>query len=172
MKFKCIVKIMFFTLMISTIASCKEKNPQKEIIDIQKPLVVNGDDDVAIRQLQNRNLDSVYMNLLNPKNVSDSEYNAVSDSWIEFHKQVSQFIDKENFKWEVPDSTITIMNRIYFDKNGTIDYYAFKVMNPSVSLNKRAEYEKILQKFSRDVKINLQREENYAQCGNIIYLNY
>ena len=37
---------------------------------------------------------------------------------------------------------------------------------------KRAEYEKVLQKFSKEVKLDLKRTEKYAQCGKIKYLNY
>ena len=118
------------------------------------------------------NLDSTYTNLLNPRNVSESEYKIVAESWSEFHKKVSQFIKEENFKCEVSDSTITILNRIYFDKSGTIDYYTFKIRNTSVSAEKRAEYEKVLQKFSKEVKLDLKRTEKYAQCGKIKYLNY
>ncbi|MFT7251234.1 MAG: hypothetical protein ACI9FW_000961 [Flavobacterium sp.] len=118
------------------------------------------------------NLDSTYTALLDRKNVSKSEYKIVVESWYEFHKKVAQFIKEENFKWEVPDSTITILNRIYFDKSGTIDYYLFRIRKLSVSAEKRTEYQKVLQKFSKEVTLDLKRTEKYAQCGKIKYLNY
>lgn len=118
------------------------------------------------------NLDSTYTNLLDPRNVTESEYKDVVESWTEFHKNISKFIKEVDFKWNVPDSMITISNRIYFDQNGTIEYYTFKIRNPSVSVEKIEEYEKVLQKFSKEIKLDLKRDEKYAQCGNIKYKNY
>lgn len=157
-------------LLIIGFISCKQTS--KETVIIIEPKVVSGNDKTAYNALKIMNLDSTYTNLLDPKNVTEDEYQIVSKSWSEFHKELSQFIKNENFKWEVPDSTITIMNRIYFDKNGTIDYYTFKIKNSSVTDEKIVEYEKVLQKFSRDVKLDLKRTENYAQCGKIKYTNF
>jgi hypothetical protein len=118
------------------------------------------------------NLDSTYTDLLDGRKVSESEYKIVVETWYEFHKKVSQFIKEENFKGEVPDSTITIRNRIYFDKSGTVDYYLFRIRTPSGSIEKRTEYEKLLQKFSKEVTLHLKRTEKYTPCGKIKYLNY
>lgn len=162
---------IWFFLIIGLI-SCKQNSTEKEIKAIKKAKVVSGNNEIAYNELKEMNLDSAYINLLDPRNVTEAEIKIVAESWSEFHKNVSQFIKEENFKWEVPDSTITIQNRIYFGKNGTIDYYLFKIKNPSVSAEKRAEYEKVLQKFSEEVKLDLNRDKKYAQCGNIKYLNY
>jgi hypothetical protein len=134
--------------------------------------VVNADNKLAFTEFGKLNLDSIYTNLLDPKNVSETEYKVVMDPWSEFHKKVYTFIKAENFKWEVPDSTISIVNKIYFDKNGTIDYYAFKILNPSIPSEKRVEFEKVLEKFSKKIMLDLKRDEQYAQCGKTKYLNY
>lgn len=174
MKFKNTLKLMLFFSIIIGINSCKEKNENKtQSNEVQKePKIVNGINEIAYNEIKKMNLDSTYTDLLDRKNVSESEYKIVVESWYEFHKKVSQFIKKENFKWEVPDSTITILNRIYFDKSGTIDYYLFRIRNASVSAEKQTEYQKVLQKFSEEVTLNLKRVEKYAQCGKIKYLNY
>jgi hypothetical protein len=174
MKFKNTLKLMLFFSIIIGINSCKEKNENKtQSNEVQKePKIVNGINEIAYNEIKKMNLDSTYTDLLDRRNVSESEYKIVVESWYEFHKKVSQFIKKENFKWEVPDSTITILNRIYFDKSGTIDYYLFRIRNASVSAEKQTEYQKVLQKFSEEVTLNLKRVEKYAQCGKIKYLNY
>ena len=166
------IKNSIWILLIIGLISCKQKSTEKETEVIKVPKIVSGNNEMAYNEIKKLNLDSTYTNLLDPRNVSESEYKIVVESWSEFHKKVSQFIKEENFKWEVPDSTITIFNRIYFDKNGTIDYYTFKIKNPSVSSEKQAEYEKVLQKFSKEVKLDLKRSEQYAQCGKTKYLNY
>lgn len=166
------IKNSIWILLIIGLISCKQNSTEKENKVIKEPKVVSGNNEIAYNEWKEMNLDSSYTNLLDPRNVTEAELKIVAKSWSEFHKNVSQFIKEENFKWEVPDSTITIQNRIYFDKNGTIDYYLFKIKNPSISAEKRAEYEKVLQKFSKKVKLDLNREEKYAQCGNIKYMNY
>jgi hypothetical protein len=174
MKLKNTLKFMLFFSIIIGINSCKEKNENKtQSNEVQKePKIVNGINEIAYNEIKKMNLDSTYTDLLDRRNVSESEYKIVVESWYEFHKKVSQFIKKENFKWEVPDSTITILNRIYFDKSGTIDYYLFRIRNASVSAEKQTEYQKVLQKFSEEVTLDLKRVEKYAQCGKIKYLNY
>ncbi|MBU2527320.1 MAG: hypothetical protein KKC03_12035 [Bacteroidetes bacterium] len=166
------LKISFWILLIIGIISCKEKSSETKNNFKNEPKVVSGDNEEAFNEIKKLNLDSIYPNLLDPKNVTESEYQEVEKSWVKFHENVSEFIKFENFDWEVPDSTITVLNRIYFSKEGTVDYYTFKIMNHSVSAEKRAEYEKVLQKFSENVKIDLDRNEQYAQCGKIKYLNY
>ena len=60
----------------------------------------------------------------------------------------------------------------YLDKNGTINYYVFNILNPSVSEEKKLEFEDILFKFSKDVQLELQRDQQFSQCGKTKYLNY
>lgn len=166
------IKNSLWILLIIGLISCKQKSTEKKTDLVKVPKVVSAHNKIALNEIRELYLDSTYTNLLDPRNVTESEYKDVTKSWSEFHKKVSKFIKEENFKWGVPDSMITIANRIYFDKNGTIDYYTFKIRNKSVSAEKSAEYEKVLQKFSKEVKLDLKRDKNYAQCGNIKYANY
>lgn len=166
------IKSNLWILLVIGLISCKQKSTEKELESVKEPKIISANNKLAFTEFRALNLDSTYTNLLDPKNVTESEYKAVTESWSEFHQKVLKFIKEENFKWEVTDSTISIVNRIYFDKNGTIDYYAFKILNTSIPSEKRAEYEKVLQKFSKEVKLDLQRNEQFAQCGKIKYQNY
>lgn len=159
-------------ILIIGLISCKQEPTKKEIALIKESIVVNADDKIAFIKFRELNLDSTYTNLLDPRNVTESEYKAVTQSWSKFHKKIDEFIKEKNFKWEVTDSTISIINRIYFTKDGSIEYYAFKILNPSISYKKRTEFEKILENFSKETKLELKRNEPYAQCGKIKYLNY
>jgi len=162
----------FWILIIIGTISCKQKSTEKEPEFDNIPKVVNFDNKEAFDEFIRKNLDSIYTNLLDPRNVSELEYKGVTKSWSEFHQKVLKFIKEENFKWEVPDSTISIVNRIYFDKSGTIDYYSFRILNPSIPVEKKAEFGKLLQKFSKNIKLDLPRDSKYAQCGKTKYLNY
>jgi len=168
MKTKHILNFALLISMFIGMTSCNNKGNSVEI----DPKIVSFDNRLAFAEFRKLNLDSSYTNLLNPANSTETEFEVVMESWTQMHQKVSKFIKEENFKWEVSDSTITINNRIYFDKDGTIDYYAFKIINPSVPLEKRRAYEKVLQKFSKQIKLDLPRDEKYAQCGKIRYLNY
>ena len=136
------------------------------------PVVVSFENKIAFNEMKKLNLDSIYPNLLNPRNVTESEYKSVTKSWSEFHQKMSKYIKEEEFTWEVQDSTIKISNRIYFDKNGNVEYYSFRIQNSNVTSEKRLEYEKLLLKFSEKEKVDLQRDNKFAQCGNIKYRNY
>ena len=165
------LKQSIWILLLIGLYGCK-KAPEKKDQIAKEPKVVNFDNKLAFQEFSKMNLDSTYINLLDPRNVSESEHKSVIKSWTEFHQKVSKFIKEENFKWEVPDSTISVLNRIYFDKNGNIDYYAFKILNPSIAAEKQSEFENILEKFSKEIKLDLKRDEQYAQCGKTKYLNY
>jgi len=159
-------------VLIFGFISCSNKPNSDEQVVVKTSKVVNFDNKIAFNDLLALNLDSTYLNLLDPGYSNESEYKTIIKSWTDFHQKVSQFMEEESFKWEVTDSTISIVNRIYFDKNGNIDYYFFRVLTPSITTEKRAKFEKVLQKFSENTKIGLSRESPFAQCGKTKYLNY
>ena len=172
MKSKLIIAILLLNTIVLGTISCNEKPTESKVVISNTHKVVNFDNSTEFKAFRELNLDSTYMNLLDPKNTTELEYKAVIQSWSEFHQKVSKFIKQENFHWEVPDSTISIVNRIYFNKNGTVDYYGFKILNQSIPAEKRKEYENVLQKFSESIKLDLPRDKKYAQCGKIKYMNY
>ncbi|MGK7389949.1 MAG: hypothetical protein ACNS60_06345 [Candidatus Cyclobacteriaceae bacterium M2_1C_046] len=134
--------------------------------------VINVSDKKELEHFNKLNLDEVYPNLLDPRNVSDEEAKAVYKSWGEFHQKVMAFMKEQDFDWDVQDSTIALVNKIYFNKNGTVDYYAFNVLNPSVSDAKKEEFKKVITAFSANVKLELDRDSKFAQCGKTRYINY
>ncbi|WP_417558859.1 hypothetical protein [Mesoflavibacter zeaxanthinifaciens] len=167
------LKKILFALLVIGITSCKEKPTENnQIANKNETKVVSVDNELAYEKIKPLNLDSHYTNLLDPRNTTETELKKAMKAWSEFHKNVSEFIKSEKFDWEVPDSTITVVNKIYFSKKGTVDYYTFKIMNETVTPEKKEAYEKVLQKFSEKVKIDLERDEQYAQCGKIKYVNY
>lgn len=159
---KRIINVIGIVAIISIILSFRFGN---------SPVLINFDNEFDMTKYEVLNLDSTYLNLLDPKNVSQEELNEVYHSWTEFHQSVIFFINENNFKWGVQDSTISIINKIYFNKGGTIDYYGFKILNKSVTEEKKEEFKDILKSFSKSVKIDLERKDNFAQCGKTKYLN-
>lgn len=158
--------------MIIGFLGCKHNPKEEKIADVKNPKVVNFDNKLAFNEFSKLNLDDKCVNLLDPSNTSEAERKSVFNSWSNLHKNVTRFLKEEKFDWEVPDSTISIYNRIYFDKNGNINYYVFNINNPSVTEEKKAEFENVLLKFSKNVQLELQRDQEFSQCGKTKYLNY
>ncbi|MCA0131712.1 hypothetical protein [Winogradskyella alexanderae] len=158
-------------LMLLTLA-CKQNSSEDKTENTKEPNIINFDDKLAFADFSKLNLDEKCVNLLDPRNTSKTERERVIKSWSNFHKKINKFMKEEGFSWEVPDSTISIYNRIYFDKNGTVNYYVFNINNPSISELKKAEFKNVLSKFSKEVHIELQRAGQFAQCGKTKYLNY
>lgn len=152
---------MIIILFISS-TSCKEK---------QKSKVYNLDNKVISEKLKPLKLDDRYANLLNPQ-ISGDEFQVIYKSWGEFHTSIGAFVNKENFNWGVADSTITLVNKIYFDKTGKVDYFLFKVRNENVTNTKKEAYQKLLNKFIKNMRVNLKRDSQFAQCGKVEYKNY
>jgi hypothetical protein len=65
-----------------------------------------------------------------------------------------------------------MFSKIYFDKNGKVEYYVFNIKNASVTEDKKEQFRKVLSKFSKNIKLDIQREKAFAQCGKISYSNY
>ena len=166
------MKNSLYMIMAIAMLSCKQQASDDSTPTTKAPTVVNFDNTQALNAFTALNLDHTYTNLLDPRNVAPEEYQAITASWAAFHKKVDKYLKATDFKWNVPDSTISIVNRIYFDKNGAIEYYMFRVINPSVPAEKRAEFEAVLQEFSKEVQLDLSRDEQFAQCGKTKYVNY
>src|SRR5690554_150266 len=82
---------------------------------VSAPFVVNIDEEERVMELRERNFDSIYVNLLDPRNVSQEQYREVVKNWTELHQKIGGYIREGQFDWGVEDSLIEISNRIYFD---------------------------------------------------------
>ena len=161
-----------YLLILIGFLTCKQNPNEEKTENIKNPKVINFDNKLAFNDFSKLNMDDKCINLLDPRNTAEDERESVINSWSNFHKKVTKFLEEENFDWEVPDSTIRIYNRIYFDKDGNINYYVFNIKNPSISMEKKVEFENVLLKFSKNVQLELQRDQEFAQCGKTKYLNY
>ncbi|MGG6232288.1 hypothetical protein [Tenacibaculum sp. SDUM215027] len=154
-------KLLLVCLLI-VLFSCSKENEE---------VVVNLQNEVAINEIKKLDLDTKYKNLLNPEFTTDEEYKEVTKSWGDFHKQVGKVLKENDFDWGVKDSSVKILNKIYFNKDGEVNYMMFKVMNENVTSSKKREYEQLLTENITKLKIDLTRKEKFAQCGNVKYLN-
>ncbi|REH46472.1 hypothetical protein C7448_10732 [Tenacibaculum gallaicum] len=156
------MKKLLLVCSLIVLFSCNKEN-EGEVVNLQN--------EAAINKVKKLDLDTKYKNLLNPEFTTDEEYKEVTKSWGDFHKQVGKILKDNDFDWGIKDSSVKILNKIYFNKDGEVNYMVFKVMNENVTSSKKREYEQLLTENITKLKIDLTRKEKFAQCGNVKYLN-
>ena len=77
------------------------------------------------------------------------------------------------FKWEQPTRSF---NRIYFNADGTIDYFLYNFQTTNVktedqlSQEKQNEFNRLLNLFIKDYKISVTAKTKFAQCSPTKYM--
>lgn len=113
-------------------------------------------------------LDSTYKSAVNVdknKAVFARKEDRLVESYNGMLQDLGYFLAKHNFKW---DTTTRCFNRIYFNKDGHIDFflYSFKT---NISAEKEAEFKRLLNEFIRHYKFPLRARVNFAQCSPVTY---
>tara|TARA_R110001606_G_C14950722_1_gene600510 strand:- start:44 stop:547 length:504 start_codon:yes stop_codon:yes gene_type:complete len=115
------------------------------------------------------NLDENHPNLLDP-NINVETFEEVSNSWKKLHSDLYQFLKKNNFDWDSNSKNIKVFNKIYFTSEGKIKVYAFRILS-DISKEKNIEYEALIKEFTKSIRINIERDFNFAQCGKASFPN-
>ena len=85
--------------MILGLLGCKQNPSEGKTENINNPKVIDFDNKLAFNDFSKLNLDDKCVNLLDPKNTSEAERESVINSWSNFHKKVSKFLQEEKFDW-------------------------------------------------------------------------
>lgn len=172
MKSKTILKIIISFVILVSINSCtsNEKKELKNTSNSKEISVFNYDDSEQLAAYNKLNLDETHANLLNPQ-ISKDDFSTVRTSWIDLHQKIGKHLSENNFHWGVKDSTITIVQKIYFNPKGDIENYFFNVLNDNVSKEKKEQFADLILTFAKNNQIGIKRDENFAQCGKTRYLN-
>lgn len=155
-------RIMFLLSVIVLFIACEN--------DLSR--VVGVHDKINFEKFKNQELDKSYKNLLNPNNTAEEEYKAVINSWKEYHTKVSSILQENNFSWGIKDPSVTIFNKIYFNKKGKVNHILVNVKNEKISNETKSAYVSLLKNHINELSINLKRANQFAQCGKIKYKNY
>ena len=172
MKLNIILKTIIAISFIIGVNNFKKQNTYiKQSSQIQKKVrVYNFDNKTELSEFSKLKLDKTHPNLLNPK-ISASDYKAVKTSWIDLHQRIGKYLSDKEFNWEVKDSTITILQKIYFSPNGEVENYFFKVQNKNVAKEKKEEFSNLITEFLSLNKIQFKKDQSFAQCGKTSYQN-
>lgn len=167
--------ILKWTIAISLligISSCKEKAESTiEVVENKEVIgVFNFDNKQELSEYNSLNLDESYPNLLDPQ-ISKSDHNTVMESWSDLHQRIGKYLSENKFTWGVEDKTISILQKIYFEPNGKIKYYFFRIFNENVTNEKQAQFANLIAEFAETNRIDFQTDTSFAQCGKTKYLN-
>ncbi len=83
-------------------------------------------------------------------------------------QEFGQFLMEHGFKW---GGRTSFFQRIYFNNDGTIDYYFVNLDQSQLSAEKKKRFKKLLQKFSANYQFPMKAESNFAQCAPITFVD-
>ena len=86
--------------------------------------------------------------------------------YIAMLKAVGKHLKANNFSW---GKNTRCFNRIYFNAQGTIDYFLFNFKKGELTLEKELEFEKLLSTFIENYKFPLPAQSRFAQCSPVTY---
>jgi hypothetical protein len=88
------------------------------------------------------------------------------ESYQNFIYQLASFLSKNNFKW---GKQVRCFNRIYFSKQGTVDYFLYNFTEGQITKEQEADFEKLVKTFVQEAKFGLQADRPFAQCSPVKY---
>jgi hypothetical protein len=94
------------------------------------------------------------------------EQQSLQKAYIQFMQGLGTYLKAHNFKW---DKQVRCFNRIYFTKNGKVDYFLYNFKPGDITAEKEKEFARLLDGFIQDHQFALTANEPFAQCSPIKY---
>jgi hypothetical protein len=158
--------ILLTTLLLSVSPDLFAQNDPS----LLRTKVVSFSDKAALSEYVEAELDTKYPNLMSPENQKNNSEEIMS-AWKEIHQQVYGLTVASGFDWGVPDENIQLLHKIYFDKEGKVEYYFFRVFNDDVSEEKKKAFQDLLDRHLHQLSISFSQDTRFAQCGKSAYPN-
>lgn len=122
-------------------------------------------------------LDSIYKSAVHADTAlavfkTEKEQDEMGKAYVRLLKDFGKFLSKNKFEW---DRVSKCFNRIYFNTDGSIDYFLYDFLYKNVkpedqlSQDKQMEFNRLLNLFIQDYKISLTAETKFAQCSPVTY---
>jgi hypothetical protein len=80
---------------------------------------------------------------------------------------LGQYLKENNFLWDKPTNGF---NRIYFDKNGKIDYFLYSFRPNQMTTEQEKRFAELLGKFILNYKFPLTANTKFSQCSPVTYM--
>jgi len=103
---------------------------------------------------------------------TDLEQKALIQAYYKLLQDFSKFLSEGNFTW---DKQTKVFNKVYFNTDGSIDFFLYNFMYMNVktddqlSAEKQNEFNRLLNLFILDYKIPMTAKTKFSQCGPSLY---
>lgn len=114
-------------------------------------------------------LDSLYQSALHSDSLQAAfagQEQEFQQAYVSMLKALGDFLHTNNFKW---GKQIRCFNRIYINKDGTIDYFLFNFKPGELDPEKELMFEKLLGEFITTYRFSLTNTKDFAQCSPVQY---
>lgn len=160
----------FYLLLLSLLfLNCGERKAENEPTIEGHISIYDFDNKADKNKFDKLILDETHPNLLSPE-ISVSDFDKILEAWSNLHNEIGRYLNANDFNWQVDENEINILHKFYFDPNGNIKTYFFRILNNEVSDSKRKEYARLILAFAKDYQLPLKRDAQYAQCGKTRYI--
>ena len=82
-------------------------------------------------------------------------------------QDLGQYLKENNFLWDKPTNGF---NRIYFDKNGKIDYFLYNFRPNQLTTEQEKRFAELLGKFILNYEFPLTANTKFSQCSPVTYM--
>lgn len=106
-------------------------------------------------------LDSLYKNVLDPdpgQTLFGGKGAAYYDAHVKLFSDLGAYLKKNNFSWGQPVRTMT---RIYYKKDGSIDYFIYDLSRSGLSDQKQADFSKLINSFLETYSTGIIAGKNF-----------
>ena len=123
-----------------------------------------------------KHLDSIYKSAVHVDTSlavfkTEKEQEMMYNAYVQLLQEFGKTLTANDFRWDKPTRCF---NRIYFNKNGTIDYFLFnfigKTAEDKPSEEKQIEFQKLLNIFIAGYRFPLTSKVKFAQCSPTTYM--
>ena len=114
-------------------------------------------------------LDSLYTNAMDDGtgNFVFDNGDTVSAAMTKMFADISAFMRR---KEDMRKIEVQIFQRVYFNKDGKVDYYIYKIRNADqLSEEECQKIDDLLNEFIKDYQFSLSADKGFVQCGTAKY---
>ncbi len=114
-------------------------------------------------------LDSIYPSALHSdsaKAVFPNREQEFTRAYKQTLQELGNFLKQHKFSWGKETKSF---NRIYFSKNGQIDYFLYNFKEGEITAEKEKQFSLLLMQFIKDYKFPLEAETGFSQCSPVRY---
>jgi hypothetical protein len=120
-------------------------------------------------------LDSLYQSAIHNDTLlavfkTEIEQEKIANEYFNLLNELAVFLSKNNFIWEKPTRCF---NRVYFDKNGKIDYFLYNFLGKpeeKPTENQLIEFKRLLNLFCQNYTFPVSASVKFVQCGPSHYM--